>query len=190
MGGGERRWQHPFMASTTYLTATSLDGFIATEDHDLSWLLQLEADGSTNPYDEFIADVGALAMGASTYEWLQRHHPGEWFYDDRPTWVFTHRDLPTVEGADISFTSADVGSVHAQMLEAAGGKDVWLVGGGELVGQFLDQGLLDDIWVSITPILLGRGAPLLPRRVTTPMSVLEVRHAERDPFVHVHYSLR
>jgi dihydrofolate reductase len=178
------------MVATTYLTATSLDGFIATEEHDLSWLLQLDGDGSTNPYDELITNVGALAMGASTYEWLQRHYPGEWFYDDRPTWVFTHRDLVGVEGADIRFTSEDVGAVHAQMLDAAGGKGVWLVGGGDLVGQFLDRGLLDDIWVSITPILLGRGAPLLPRRVTAPMKVVEVRHVEQDPFVHVHYSLR
>ena len=179
------------MTSTTYLTATSLDGYIATEDNDLSWLFQFEGEDPTNPYDEFIDHVGALAMGATTYEWINQHDPGGWAYEDRPTWVFTHRDdLPVIEGADLRFTSEDVGAVHQAMVEAADGKDVWLVGGGDLVGQFLDRGLLDDIWVSITPLVLGRGAPLLPRRRTSPMRVVEVRHTPDAPFVHVHYSLR
>lgn len=182
--------------TTTYLTATTLDGFIATEDNSLEWLFALEgADLDTpaddgNPYHEFIANVGALAMGATTYEWLLEHAPGEWAYDDKPTWVFTHRDLPRIEGADVRFTADDVAAVHAQMVAAAGGKDVWLVGGGDLVGQFADRDLLDEIWVSIAPLVLGSGAPLLPRRRTEAMRVLEVRHVPGGPFVHVHYSLR
>jgi dihydrofolate reductase len=178
------------MTSTTYLTATTLDGFIATEDNDLGWLFQLEGEDPHNPYDEFIDNVGTLAMGATTYEWIRLNQPGEWAYADRPTWVFTHRDLPRIEGADLRFTSEDVGEVHRQMLEAAGGRDVWLVGGGDLVGQFLDRDLLDEIWVSIAPLVLGAGAPLLPRHRTTPMRILEVRHASTSPFVHVHYSVR
>jgi dihydrofolate reductase len=178
------------MTSTTYLTATTLDGYIATEDNDLSWLFQFEGEDPTNPYDEFIENVGALAMGATTYEWIRRHAPGEWAYEDRPTWVFTHRDLTPIEGANLTFTSDDVRSVHARMVQAAGGRDVWLVGGGDLVGQFLDHGLLDEVWVSITPVVLGAGAPLLPRRRTDPMRVVEVRHHDGGPFVHVHYSLR
>lgn len=178
------------MTSTIYLTATSLDGYIATEDNDLSWLFQFEGEDPGNPYDEMIKDVGALAMGATTYEWIMQHDPGNWAYEDRPTWVFTHRDLPRIEGANVRFASGDVQAVHAEMVEAAGGKNIWLVGGGELVGQFLDNGLLDEVWVSITPLVLGSGAPLLPRRHTTPMRVVEVRHKEGGPFVHVHYSLR
>lgn len=181
--------------TTTYLTATTLDGFIATEDNSLEWLFQLEGsdlgDGAEdgNPYHEFIGGVGALAMGATTYEWLLEHAPGEWGYEV-PAWVFTHRSLPRIEGADIRFTADDVAAVHAGMVEAAAGKDIWLVGGGDLVGQFADHDLLDEIWVSIAPLVLGRGAPLLPRRRTEPMRVLEVRHAPGGPFVHVHYSLR
>lgn len=175
--------------TTTYLTATSLDGFIATEDNDLSWLFQLEGEDPVGPYDEFIANVGALAMGATTYEWVMDHEDGRWPYA-LPTWVFTHRDLPVPAGADVRLTADDVAAVHADMAAAAGGKDVWLVGGGDLVGQFLDHDLLDEIWVSIAPLVLGRGAPLLPRRRTTQMRVLEVRHEPGGPFVHVHYSLR
>ena len=177
------------MTATTYLTATSLDGFIATEDNDLGWLFQFEGEDPGNPYPQFIDGVGALAMGATTYEWIRRNDPGQWAYADRPTWVFSHHDHPRIEGADLRFTSEDVRDVHAEMVAAAAGRNVWLVGGGDLVGQFLDHDLLDDIWVTITPVVLGAGAPLLPRQRTTPMRVLEVRHKADGPFVHVHYSV-
>lgn len=179
------------MPVTTYLVASSLDGFIADEHDDLSWLLSMPGgDDDTNPYPAFIEDVGALAMGATTYEWIQRHHPGEWVYDDLPTWVFTHRDLAPIEGANLHFTSEPVPSVHAAMVAAAGDRNVWLVGGGELVGQFLDAGLLDELVVSITPVLLGKGAPLLPRRRTEPMRLLSATPSPAQTFVHLHYSLR
>ncbi len=179
------------MAVTTYLVASSLDGFIADEHDDLSWLLSMPgADDPANPYDAFIEQVGVLAMGAGTYEWIRRHHPGEWFYGDRPTWVFTHRDLPPIAGADLRFTSDPVPDVHAAMVRAAAGRNLWLVGGGDLVGQFLDHDLLDELWVSLTPVTLGAGAPLLPRRHTAPMRLLEVRASPAQTFVHLHYSLR
>lgn len=158
---------------TQYYTATSLDGFIADPDHSLDWLFQFGALEDTS-YPAFIADVGALAMGAHTYEWLLRHEirlgsdaPKPWPYA-MPTWVFTSRTLPEVPGADVRFVRGDVRPVHAAMVDAAQGRNVWLVGGGELVGQFHDHGLLDEIWVQIAAVTLGAGAPLLPRRIVTP----------------------
>lgn len=151
--------------------------------------LDLEGEISGNPYDEFIAGVGALAMGASTYTWVMEHEKGTWPYD-LPTWVFTHRDLARPANREVTLTDADVAEVHAEMVAAAAGRDVWLVGGGELVGQFLDRDLLDEIWVSIAPVLLGSGAPLLPRRRTQQMHLLDARHPDGDPMVHLHYSLR
>lgn len=176
---------------TQYFVASSLDGFIADEHHDLAWLLQFEDDkDDANPYDRFITDVGALAMGATTYEWIQRTYPGEWFYDDRPTWVFTHRELPRIDGANLTFTPQSVARMHADMVEASGGKNIWLVGGGDLVGQFLDHDLLDEIRVSIAPVTLGQGAPLLPRRHTTPMRLQSMEPARDGTFAHLRYSLR
>lgn len=178
------------MALTQYLVASSLDGYIATEDHDLSWLLSMPGgDDEANPYTAFIKDVGAVAMGASTYEWILRHEEGPWPYE-QPSWVFTHRDLPRREGGDLRFTDAPVTDVHAEMRAAAAGKNIWLVGGGELVGQFLDADLLDEIIVSVTPVLLGRGAPLLPRRRTEPMRLLSATPSPAHTFVHLHYTLR
>lgn len=158
---------------TQYYTATSLDGFIATLDDSLEWLFQLGELEETS-YPSFIKDVGALAMGSATYEWMLRHVIGPEAKDRRPwpyqqpTWVFSSRTLPAVSGADIRFTRGDVRPVHREMAEAADGKNIWLVGGGDLVGQFHDQGLLDEIWVQIGSVTLGSGKPLLPRAITTP----------------------
>lgn len=145
------------MGKTIYYTASSLDGFIATEDHSLAWLFaQKSEEGGPIRYDSFIAETGALAMGATTYEWILDHHGDGWGYE-QPAWVLTHRDLPKIDG-DIRFTQADVAEVHAEMTAAAGGKNVWLVGGGDLVGQFADRGLLDEIFVSVAAVTLGSGA--------------------------------
>lgn len=179
------------MTRTQYFTATSVDGYIADADNSLEWLFEVPRNGGSGAegFGAFFAGVGAMAMGATTYEWVMEHEDGRWPYT-LPTWVFTHRDLPVPDGGAVRLTSEPAVEVHRQMVEAAAGKDVWLVGGGDLVGQFLDHDLLDEIWVSIAPLVLGRGAPLLPRRRTTPMRVLEVRHQAGGPFVHVHYSLR
>src|SRR2546425_175506 len=110
-------------------------------------------------------------MGSTTYEWILDHEfagkdPAEWKWPyEIPCWVFTHRQLPIVSGAPIEFTSADVAAVHEEMTAAAGGRNVWIVGGGDLAGQFADAGLLDEVIVSIAPVTLGGGAPLLPRRI-------------------------
>jgi dihydrofolate reductase len=155
-----------------YFTATTLDGFIADADNSLDWLFQVEREDEGAGFGRFLADVGAMAMGATTYEWVLDHeslldHPERWraFYADRPTWVFGHRALTPIPGIDLRFVRGDVAPVHAEMVAAAEGRNVWLVGGGDLVGQFHDAGLLDEVRVSIAPVTLGSGAPLLPRRI-------------------------
>lgn len=166
---------------TQYYTATSLDGFIATKDDSLEWLFPLGELGETG-YPEFIKEVGALAMGSSTYEWMLRNvvkpdsaAPGEWPYA-MPTWVFSSRTLPILPGKDIRFARGDVSPVHDAMRAAAKGLNLWVVGGGDLAGQFYDAGLLDDIIVQIGSVTLGSGKPLLPRSITTPsLKLLSVR---------------
>lgn len=158
---------------TRYLTATSLDGYIATEDDSLDWLFPL-GDVNDTCVPGFVKEVGALAMGATTYEWILSHAEAvaaetgsSWPYT-QPTWVFTHRTLPRVPGAELRFVQGDVRPVHAAMRQAAGTKFVWIVGGGDLAGQFYDAGLLDEILVQVCSVTLGVGKPLFPRRVTEP----------------------
>jgi dihydrofolate reductase len=174
------------VAKTQYYTATTLDGFIADENNSLDWLFEVErAEAGEQSFAAFFDDVGAMAMGATTYEWVLDHErlldePGNWrdFYGDTPCWVFTHRSLPAIPGVAVSFVRDDVAPVHAEMARAAAGKNVWLVGGGDLVGQFADRGLLDEILVGIAPVTLGRGAALLPRRLGA--SQLELVDVARD----------
>lgn len=179
---------------TQYYTAASLDGFIATTDDSLDWLFPL-GDIADTSYPTFFPQVGALCMGSATYEWMLRHVmgpeatiPGPWPYH-QPTWVFTSRQLPSVPGADIRFARGDVRPVHTQMVQAANGKNLWIVGGGELAGQFYDHGLLDELFVQIGSVTLGAGKPVLPRSITNPpLRLLEVRQVGSG-FAELHYEV-
>jgi dihydrofolate reductase len=147
------------VSRTVYLTATTLDGFIADPEHSLDWLFVVDAGDHEGDHARFMEGVGAMVMGASTYEWVVDHEDGRWPYE-QPTWVMTHRDLPTVDG-DVRVAVADddaaLVAVHDEMLEVADGKDVWVVGGGELAARLVDVGRLDEIEVSIAPVTLGAG---------------------------------
>lgn len=180
--------------ATQYYTATSLDGFIATPDDSLDWLFPL-GDLADTGYDQFIAGVGAIAMGSATYEWMLRHvvqpadgPPGAWPYT-QPVWVFSSRQLPVVAGADLRFVRGAVAPVHAQMVAAAQGRHVWLVGGGDLVGQYHDAGLLDEIIVQVGSVTLGAGKPLLPRRITTPPLRLQSARVIGPGFAELRYAV-
>ncbi|HEU5486168.1 MAG TPA: dihydrofolate reductase family protein [Microlunatus sp.] len=183
------------MPRTQYYTATSIDGFIADPDNSLEWLFRLrQSAAGQQEYPDFIAQVGALAMGSTTYRWILDHErlteqPDRWPYR-QPTWVFSTRDQPTVPGADIRFVSGEVAGVHAEMARAAGDQNIWLVGGGDLVGQFADADLLDDIILGVGSVFLGGGAPLLPRRITPPRLRLVSASPDGDDFVTLRYELR
>lgn len=179
---------------TQYYTATSINGYIADADNSLDWLFQFgQIESMKDQYPRFIREVGASAMGATTYEWILEHEnmleqPEKWPYDI-PTWVFTHQDLPAVEGADIRFTEGDVAPVHADMVEAADGKNIWIIGGGDLVGQFHDQGLLDELILCVAPVMLRSGAPILPRDITVPPLKLTDAEQHGDTFVILTYEV-
>jgi dihydrofolate reductase len=184
------------VAATQYYTATTIDGYIADEHNSLEWLFEVDRGGGDGGFGEFFAEVGAMATGATSYEWMLEHlrlldEPETWrrYYGDTPCWVFTHRELPPVPGATLTFVQGDVRPVHEEMTRAAGGKNVWLLGGGDLVGQFADQGLLDEVLLSVAPVTLGGGAPLLPRRLGA--SDLELVDVDRaGQFARLAYRVR
>lgn len=159
------------MSRIIFDTATTLNGWIADENNSLSWLFAVE--GGEQP-SEGLAPTSAavLVEGATTYLWVLEAedilaHPEKWqsFYGDRPTFVFTTRQLPKPDGADVRFVAGPVVDALPALRSAAGEGDTWVVGGGDLAGQFLDAGVLDEIALSVAPVALSGGAPLLPRRV-------------------------
>ncbi|MGI3783874.1 MAG: dihydrofolate reductase family protein, partial [Janthinobacterium lividum] len=140
-----------------------------------------------------VAGIGAIVMGSTTYEWILREEvrddPSRWPYA-QPTWVFSSRDLPLVPGADLRLVRGPVEPVHAEIAALLpDGQDLWVVGGGELVGMFLDAGLLDEVHLAMAPVFLGGGAPLLPRRLVTPPLVLQ-RCSQDGPFVLLDYRVQ
>lgn len=165
---------------TIYYTATSLDGYIADENHSLDWLFQFGGEEEST-YPEFIKDVGVVTMGSHTYEWLLANHvykdpekPNPWPYEI-PCWIFTSRKLKEIPGANIHFTSEPVVAVHARMRDAAPGRNIWIAGGGRLAADFHAAGLLDEVTITLAPVFLGRGAPLFGgRAVEPPLERLEV----------------
>ena len=183
------------MTRAIFYTASTLNGFLADDADSLSWLLSIPQDAATADIAAFTEKVGVLVEGSSTYEWLLREealldHPERWqqFYGDRPTFVFTSRELPQVPGADIRFIRGPVSEHWTEIVAAAGDRDVWIVGGGDLAGQFADEGLLDEIVVTFAPATLRSGRPLLPRDLDhSRLELTGVRQA--GPFAELTYRL-
>jgi dihydrofolate reductase len=172
------------MTAFVYLTATSVNGYIADGANSLDWLFAVGGGGLESMAD-FMDGVGVQVMGSTTYEWLVDHEnlieePEKWagFFGSMATEVFSSRDLPLPPGADVGILRGSVSDHISHILERARGKDVWIVGGGDLAGQFLEAGHLDRIELSVAPVFLGGGAPLLPRLV--PSERLRLATVERD----------
>jgi dihydrofolate reductase len=162
------------MPGFQYFVASSLDGFIATADDGLDWLLQFDGfAGGKESYDAFMADVGCIVMGGETYAWLRKHQPGTWPYPSTPCWVFTHHELSAPQGADVTFVRGPVAEFIEDLRAEAGDRNVWVVGGGVLAAQFADASVLDEIIISIIPVVLGSGKAVLPlSRPTAPLELI------------------
>ncbi len=162
------------MSSLQYFVASSVDGFIATADDKLDWLLQFDGfAGGMESYNAFMSDVGCIVMGGETFAWLMEHEAGNWPYPSTPCWVFTHHEHLAPRGADVTFVRGPVGEFVGDLKEEAAGRNVWIVGGGVLAAQFADAGVLDELIISIIPVVLGSGKPVLPMSgPTAPMELI------------------
>ena len=182
------------MTTFVYYAATTANGFIADEGDSLAWLFEVQG-ADPNALSDFLTGVGVQVMGSTTYRWLVEHEnvaedPRKWgaLFGNVPTRVFSTRQLVLPHGADIDVVSGPVSGHVDDLVRVAGGSDVWIVGGGELAGQFLDAGWLDRIELDVAPVFLRAGAPLLPRVVSSTRMHLVSAEA-RGPFAHVVYEL-
>jgi dihydrofolate reductase len=173
------------VSRTQYYCASSLDGYIAEADDTLDWLLGYEGSyegEDAHPargYEEFYEGIGALVSGSVTYEFVLDHmgEGGEWPYAGKPCWVLSSRDLPVPDGhgVDVRIVDSPVTELHPEMIAAAGERDLWVIGGGNVASQFADAGLMDDVMVTVVPVVLGEGKPLFDHRLPGgPMQLTEV----------------
>lgn len=172
------------MTSYRYYTASTLDGFLADDEHSLAWLFKQDIDengpGSTAA---FLADVGAQVMGASTYTWVLEHNR-DWL-PEIPTFVFTHRSLE-VANDHVRLVAGAPADHRGAFESAARGRDVWVMGGGGLAAEFAGAGMLDEVVVSIAPVTLGSGKPLFGGAFD-----LELKGCDRNrDFVVARYDVR
>lgn len=179
---------------TQYFVAASLDGFIAETDDNFDWLTRYDGTDATGPepggYEHFMKGVGALVMGARTYDVMAGGLVETWPYGDLPAFVYANRERPLMDGAeDVTFVDGEVGERHAEMIDAAGDRHLWLVGGGALASQYVDAGLLDDLLLTIVPVWLGDGLPLFTGRHADPMELVDV-HRFRSGLTNLQFDLR
>jgi dihydrofolate reductase len=165
------------LTRTQYYCAASLDGYIAESDDTLDWLMKyegsFEGDGvepMKGSYDRWYDGIGAIVMGSVTYEFILGHMAatgGEWAYKGKPAWVLTSRNLPPPPGdeIDVRFANASARDLYDEMIAASGGRHLWVMGGGNVASQFADEGLLDEVLVTVVPVVLGEGKPLFDRRL-------------------------
>jgi dihydrofolate reductase len=164
------------VSKSQYYVASSLDGYIAEADDTLEWLLKYEGsfegegvEPVAGGYERYYEGVGALVMGSRTYEFIlgELAEGGDWPYKGKAAWVLSSRDLPEPEGEDVDvrITGANVSELYDEMIAAAGERDLWVVGGGNVASQFADEGLLDEVLVTVVPVVLGDGRPLFDRRL-------------------------
>ncbi|MBB4134381.1 dihydrofolate reductase family protein [Gordonia humi] len=154
------------MTGYVYYTASTLDGFLADENDSLDWLLTqpIDDDGPFSIAD-LMASTGAIVMGATTYRWVADHiaASGEpWPYTDHPTFLFTHREVVPIDPS-ITVVAGTPAEYRGALEDAAGSKNVWVVGGGDLAAQFAESSMLDEMVVSFAPATVGSGRPLFPR---------------------------
>ncbi len=144
------------MAEVIYYVGCSIDGFIADEQGGVDWLGSVETEGEDYGYASFFDSIDALVMGSRTYEQVVGF--GEWPYATKSCWVLSQRPLAPAAPA-VRITSGEPNEVLAE-IDRAGHSRVWMVGGSQAAGAFLERSLMTQLVISVIPVVLGRGIPL------------------------------
>ena len=166
--------------------ATSADGYIARPDGDLEWLTSRPAPKGFYGFDAFMKSVDTEILGRKTYD--ESLKLGARFEGKTRAIVFSHHAPPADAPRGVEFVSGDVGRFVERMREQPG-KDIWLMGGGELIASFLDAHAIDEFVVSVFPVFIGEGIPLIaPRHRLVPLELLSVERFDNG-VVQLHYRI-
>lgn len=164
--------------------AASLDGFIATEDHNLDWLFLVEGEGD-NGFSKFYDTVDTFLIGRTTYDWIMQQEKGNFPYKGKECYVFSRTQKDDNEY--VKFVTEDVVS-FLKKIRNKDGKNIWIVGGGELLDAFMKEKLVNELVINIAPVLLGKGIPLFRNNeIQTNLSLDNIK--SYNQFVELHYSV-
>lgn len=142
--------------NTVVFIASSLDGYIATKDESLDWLFKVEGEGD-NGFSEFYETVDTVLMGKRTYDWILEHEFEEFPYKNKECYVFTRSSYEDTEY--VKFINGDINN-FANKIKNQDGKNIWIVGGGELLHSFIQENLVDEFIITVAPTIIGNGIPL------------------------------
>ncbi len=164
--------------------ASSLDGYIATDEHNLDWLFAVEGEGDSG-YTTFYDTVDTVLMGRITYDWIIEHEKGDFPYKGKECYVFSKTKKSNSQ--HVTFICDGVVQ-FSKDLKNKNGQRIWLVGGGNLLDTFIKEKLVDELIVTITPVLLGKGIPLFRNNgFQTPLSLKSINRFNQ--FVELHYEV-
>lgn len=166
--------------------AASLDGYIATEDDSLDWLFKVEGEGDAG-YAEFMETIDTVVMGRRTYDWVMEMEKGEYPYAGLKSYIFSH-SVPAAVSEDIEFIHMEI-PIFAEKLKNMPGKNIWVIGGSELLADFVEGGLIDEFIISIAPVIIGKGIPLF--RKSDLMTEFKLKEVKRyGEFAQLHYGMK
>lgn len=175
------------MTSFKYYVGASIDGFIADRNGSIQWFNPYAAAaGVKKHFDDFFETIGAVVIGGKTYENIVRDVTEgtiEWVFGNKPVWVFTHHELPTLPGADLTFIRGEIGFWKIDIAQSAGAGDVWVVGGADLAGGFIEAGTLDELLLVTVPVVLGEGANIFGRGISAELSNHQLTDLGGDTFL-------
>jgi dihydrofolate reductase len=165
--------------------ATSADGFIARPDGNVDWLNRPRTAGDYG-MGAFFKSIDTILWGRKTYDVSLGLGGGAGGFGPKvKNYVFTHRP-PEAPVPGVDFVNEPI-APFAKRLRARDGKDIWMMGGGQLIGAFLDEGQIDEFSIHVTPVLIGEGIPLIhPRHRHVPLKLISTRRFS-DGVVHLHY---
>ena len=189
------------MSKVQYYCAATLDGYIADSDDCIEWLTGYQGsyeaeDAEPGPmseggsYEAFYEGVGALISGSATYEFVLNHmgEGGASPYAGKPYWVLSSRDLPALDD-DVRIANAGVKEIYDEVMASAGNRNLWVLGGGPVASQFADEGLLDELILTVVPVVLGEGKPLFERPLPRPLQLVGTRTFATG-MVELHYEIK
>jgi dihydrofolate reductase len=165
--------------------AQSLDGYIATKEDSLDWLFEVEGEGD-NGYSEFYETVDTILMGKRTFDWIMENETRGFPYKGKACYVFSRTPQPNTD--EVTFVNPNIKEFIADLKEE-NGKNIWMVGGGDLIQTFLKEDLVDEILLTIAPTIIGEGIPLFkPDAYRLNLSLQRTRTFNQ--FVELHYLVK